>query len=423
MDVLILNTFEKYGGAARAANRIYKGLQIMGIDAKMLVMYKETNDKNVIEVLTLYKKNNLFRKLLKKLTDNKIKRSWWRYKNKKNVFVSDLMGSALKNAISKLSPDIFHLNWVSSGFVNFKEFKRENKPIVWTIHDCFPFTGICHYFEDCDNYKTVCENCPILKSNIKNDLSAKVYRQKEERYKTLDIHIVSPSKWLAQKAKESTLLGNRPIYIIPNGLDTNVFSPVQKKIAKETLKLNVTKKTILFGAISSTTDERKGYKYLELALEKLKSDFNSGEIELLVFGANNRSLQETYFSTLFLGLINDDLLLAIAYSAADVMVVPSIQEAFGQTASEAMSCATPVVAFGGTGLSDIVDHKVNGYLAQPYEEEDLALGIKWCLENNNNQELSNKAREKALKVFNSEIVAQQYHDLYTLILTKGLNNN
>jgi glycosyltransferase involved in cell wall biosynthesis len=418
INVLLINTFEKYGGAARAANRIYMGLQSIGIDSKMLVISKETCDKNVIEVSTLSKKNNLFRILLNKFNDKKIKRSWGRYKNKTNVFVSDIEKSSLKNAIGKLNPDIFHLVWVSSGFVNFQEFKHVNKPILWTMEDCFPFTGVCHYFEQCDKYRTECGSCPILKSNKKEDLSYKVFRQKAARYKTLDLYIVSPSKWLAEKAKESKLLCNRPVYVIPNCLDTNVFSPVQKNVAKEVLKLDGTKKTILFGAIFATIDERKGFTYLESALEKLQSAFKQDEIELLIFGASNYSQKKHYFRTLYLGQVNDDLLLKIAYSAADVMVVPSIQEAFGQTATEAISCATPVVAFDGTGLSDIVDHKVNGYLAKPFEAEDLALGMKWCLENNSNLELSVSARAKAVKVFDSEVVAQQYKDLYTSILNK-----
>lgn len=156
----------------------------------------------------------------------------------------------------------------------------------------------------------------------------------------------------------------------------------------------------------------------------LQKDYEQNEIEVLIFGASNNNNQlKQYFNTIYLGNIKDEVLLAIAYSAADVMVVPSIQEAFGQTASEAMSCATPVVAFGATGLLDIIDHKENGYLAKPYEAEDLANGIKWCFDNNINNTLSEKAREKVLKCFTLEIVAREYKELYNSLLCKNKLDN
>lgn len=419
MEILIINTLEKLGGAARAANRLFKGLNSIGVDAKMLVMYKETNDENVIDVSSLCEKDNILDKVINRVKDSKIRKSWKEYRYKSNAFISDIEKSALHKVIGKLNPDIYHLHWVSSGFVNFKELQRVNKPIVWTMHDCFPFTGICHYFEQCDKYKTECGNCPILRSNKEIDLSKRVFHQKKERYQDLDLHIVSPSRWLAEKAKESKLLGNRPIYVIPNGLDTDVFSPIQKKVAKEALKLDLKKKTILFGAVSSTSDERKGFAYLKKALEMLQNEYESNKVEVLIFGGTNDSLNTTYFDTLYLGNINNDLLLAIIYSAADVMVVPSLSENLSNIIMESLACATPVVGFNIGGNRDMINHKENGYLAEPCESEDLASGIKWCLENNSRNELSEKAREKVLKCFKSEIVAQEYKELYDSILCKN----
>lgn len=201
-------------------------------------------------------------------------------------------------------------------------------------------------------------------------------------------------------------------------MDTDKFRPVDIKVARNLLNLPQDKFLILFGALSATTDRRKGYHLLLPALQRLIAEGWEDKVELVVFGASKgHTSVESGFRTHYLGTLQDDLSLAIAYSAADVMLVPSLQESFGQTASEAFACATPVVAFNATGLKDIVDHKINGYLAQPYEVDDLATGIKWVLEDAvRHATLSAQARQKAEKTFGLIHQAQSYLALFTDVL-------
>ena len=174
---------------------------------------------------------------------------------------------------------------------------------------------------------------------------------------------------------------------------------------------------MLFGAIGATSDPRKGFDELSEALYKLTCK----DIEFVVFGSSEpQEPQDFGFKTHYLGHLHDDVSLVTLYSAVDVMIVPSLQEAFGQTASEAMACGTPVVTFAATGLLDIVDHKQNGYLAQPFNTDDLANGIEWILNTDNYDELCSNAREKVLREFDSIVVAKKYMELYKTILKKDL---
>lgn len=188
--------------------------------------------------------------------------------------------------------------------------------------------------------------------------------------------------------------------------------------ARQLWNVPQTKKLILFGAIAPTSDVNKGFKELKDALHRIQTN----NVELVVFGSSRpRNEPEFGFKTHYLGHLHDDVSLATLYSAVDVMVVPSLQEAFGQTASESFSCGTPVVAFDGTGLSDIVDHRVNGYLARPFDTADLANGIDWILNRNEDQyrQLCQNAREKVLREFDSNVVARRYIELYKEVISRS----
>jgi len=225
--------------------------------------------------------------------------------------------------------------------------------------------------------------------------------------------IVGVSKWLSNCSRNSTLLGNIRTLTLPNPLDTNTFKPSDKEKSRELWSLPKYKKLVLFGAIGGSNDFRKGFKELCEALHKLEDK----DIELVVFGSIKPEIELDFgFKTHYLGHLHDDVSLVTLYSAADVMIVPSLQEAFGQTASESMACGTPVVAFGHTGLLDIIDHKKNGYLAKPFSTDDLSSGIEWILNNKNYEELCQKARNKVVGEFDSVVVAKKYIDLYEEIL-------
>jgi glycosyltransferase involved in cell wall biosynthesis len=232
-------------------------------------------------------------------------------------------------------------------------------------------------------------------------------------YPKLNLHIVTPSTWLADLARESTLLKNFPITVIPNCLDTDVFKPVDKVHVLSDLGLNNSKKKILFGAVNALNDSNKGFKQLIEALSHFEHSVDCSKYELLVFGTDKPINEiQTPLQIHYLGYIKQDTELVKVYNAADVMVVPSLSEVFGQTASEAMACGTPVVAFNCTGIKEVVEHKITGYLAEPYSPEDLATGILWCEQNNVLGELSVNARNRVVENYSVDRVAAKYKALY-----------
>ena len=415
MKTLILSTFDVEGGAARAAYRLHNGLQRIGIDSQMLVQTKYGDDRTVIGPQTKMKKGfGLIRPTLDSFP-------LVLYPNRQDILFSPaVLPDNLATLVAKLNLDVVHLHWVAGGFLRPKTLKRFNKPLIWTLHDMWPFTGGCHYDQECSRYRESCGRCPMLNSSKNWDLSRWIWWRKQKAWKDLDFIVATPSHWLGDCAKASSLFCDLRVEVIPNGLDLSRFKPFDKRIARELLFLPQDKKLILFGAIDSTSDKRKGFQFLQPALQALANNERENEIELVVFGSSKPpNPPELSMKTHYLGHLPGDLSLGLLYAAADVMVAPSIQEAFGQTASEAMACGTPVVAFGTTGLLDIVDHKRTGYLAQPFDAEDLAKGIAWVLEDEERwQVLSRQSRQKVEDEFAIESVAQRYAELYKEVLER-----
>ena len=416
IKVLTVNTSDASGGAARAAYRIHGGVRKLGINSYMFVKDKRLSDETVLSLTTFVPVNAFYRLYyyVQHKIKNRIQRARWRkYPRRDDVFLSDLRSVSLHGALQKIDFDILHLHWINLRFLNLKELLKIQKPILWTLHDSWAFTGICHYSYDCDKFKSQCGACPFLRSADNDDLSHRVWKEKKMIYHKLNLHIVTPSRWLADLARESTLLKNFPITVIPNCLDTDVFKPVDKVHVLSDLGLNNSKKKILFGAVNALNDSNKGFKQLIEALSHLTKNVDCSKYELLVFGANKSIAGfQTKMQVRYLGYIKQDTELAKIYNAADVMVVPSLSEVFGQTASEAMACGTPVVAFNCTGIKEVVEHKITGYLAEPFNPEDLAAGIAWCIDNNTYGELSRNARVKVERNYSIERVGKKYVELY-----------
>jgi glycosyltransferase involved in cell wall biosynthesis len=413
MKVLNISTFDTSGGAARAAYRLHVGLQNIGVDSKMLVRAK-SSDNNAIIV-----PQSDLEKLFSRFRANLNSLPLYLYPQAHpHTFSAQWFPDGLFPKVSKLNPDIIHLHWISNGFLQIETIANFRKPVVWTLMDMWAFTGGCHYSQECPNYQNTCGTCPQLFSNNDRDLSRKVWQRKAKAWEKVNLTVVAPSSWLAKCARSSSLFKDLRVEVIPFCLDTKIYKPIEKKVARAILNLPQNKKIILFGAISATTDQRKGFRLLQPALQKLSLKEKTENLELLVFGASKPEHPvDLGFSVRYLGNLKDDVSLSLVYSAADVMVVPSTQEAFGQTASESIACGTPVVAFDETGLADIVEHQRNGYLAKPFEIEDLAKGIAWVLENQErHKKLCDRAREKAVQEFPLELQALRYLSLYTELL-------
>jgi len=410
MKILLVNTYDIDGGAARAAYRLHEALLASGIDSQMLVQQKSSDDFLVLAPLSRLTK--VINKIKPALDSIFIRR----YKNRTKTLFSPswVFSGNVVQKINDLDPDIVHLHWVNGGMLRIEDLLKIKAPIVWTLHDMWAFTGGCHYDELCGAFKKRCGSCKVLNNTNKNDLSRKVYNRKKNTYARIkDLTIVGVSQWLANSARESSLFKNNRVINLPNPLDTSRFKPADIALSRDLWKLPQGKKLILFGAMGSTSDPRKGFHELSSALNGIVRD----DIEFVVFGSS-RPLNppELGCKVHYIGTLSDDVSLVTLYSAVDVMIVPSLQEAFGQTASEAMACGTPVVAFGHTGLLDIVDHKKNGYLAKPLDTADMANGIEWVLDNSKYDELCVNARDKVIREFDSNIVAVKYIQLYKEIL-------
>lgn len=415
MKVLFLNETDIKGGAAQAAYRLLQGIERQGINSKMIVRKKYSNDS---KIKTRYTSD--FGNILDQINSG-INDLFLNFQDSQNPVAhsANLFPTGLHKAINKSKVDIVHLHWVGGKMITIKEISKITKPIVWTLHDMWAFCGTEHY-DDLNSpgrYKEGYYTGNRPANNKGLDIDQYSWKKKMKYWSDVTFDFVAPSNWMARCVRESMLFKNQVIKVIPNGLDLNVYKPIAKNWAKKILNIpegNKETRYILFGALSPLNDERKGFQQLLKSLSKLKTKINNLDLRLLVFGSKYSKVPDFGLPTTYLGYLHDDTSLAMAYSAADVMVVPSLQDNLPNTAVEASACGTPVVAFDVGGLSDIIDHKVNGFLVEPFSPEHFAEGIMWILENSNrNQALSVKAREKAIKKFDIETVSKKYIELYS----------
>lgn len=405
MKVALLNTYDT-GGAATATKRLHRGLREIGVESYVLVQQKEGNEQYIIGPESIPREvYGRLRRFVDSLPVSV-------YDDVDGLFSPNWLPDDLGRQLGRVDPDIVHLNWVSNGFFRPKSLEKVDVPIVWRLPDMWPLTGGCHYSGDCTRYTESCGECPRLGSDRDYDLSRWTWQRRNRAWSDLDITIVATTSWLAECANESSLFGENRIEVIPNALDTETFYPVDPEVGRRLFGLSQEKKTVLFGGVSPLTDSRKGFDLLQEAIEQLEQTAET-DIELVVFGVDKTTeTPEFEFDTRYVEYLHDTESLAVLYAASDVMIVPSRYEGFGQTVSESLSCGTPVVAFDASGPSDIIDHKENGYLATPYDPDDLASGIRWVLGHPDPDTLSTNARTKAVREYAREHVAQQYKELY-----------
>ena len=434
MKVLHINKFQS-GGAALCAIRINKALVEKGIESRILFGEGNSMPEGVKGAIALpdvvFWNKNIFLRAIKKffklfgiwLVD--VEKSYYQLQkaNESQLYVHQPL-SSYKNITSHPLvewADIIHLHWVSD-FIDYPTFFQAiKKPIVWTLHDSWPFCGICHYFFDCEGYKKRCGCCPFLHSNDDHDLSYQIWKKKQVIYKDLDLHIVTPSRWLGDCAKQSSLMERFPVIVIPNCLDINEFRPLnEKEISprwRNFQEKRFEKPFVLYGAMNAATDKIKGFSNLLSALGLLQERNHANDFELIVFGAAESELSmDVSIPIHYVGYVYDTHELVSLYNLASVMVVPSLTENLSCAIMESLSCGTPVVAFNIGGNGDMIEHKVNGYLAQEKDDADLAQGILWCLENNHEGDLSRAARGKVLREYCLEVVCNKYKELYNSVV-------
>ncbi|MBW4472826.1 MAG: glycosyltransferase family 4 protein [Stenomitos rutilans HA7619-LM2] len=414
MNVLLLNANDIHGGAARAAYRLHQGLTRLDVTTQMLVQVKSSGDATVVAPHTRLGKNAAkLRPLLDPLPSKLY------LQREQTAFSTQWVPDSIAPKIEQLAPDLVNLHWVCDGFLQIETLATLKRPIVWTLHDMWAFTGGCHYSQECDRYMASCGSCPELHSHQTYDLSRWIWTRKARAWKDLNLTIVTPSHWLAKCASTSSLLQEVPVEVIPYGIDLEQYKPIERSLARHILNLPQDKQLILFTAARATTDRRKGFHLLREALEHFKQSDWAKKTELLVVGASQSTDSIALgLPTRYLGRLIDDVALALTYAAADVFVAPSMQDNLPNTVMEAIACGTPCVAFNIGGMPDLIEHQRNGYLAQPFHTEELAHGIAWILADpERHHQLAEAARQKAEQEFALKTQASRYVTLFHQLLT------
>jgi glycosyltransferase involved in cell wall biosynthesis len=412
VKTILLSTYDISGGAARAAYRLHQGLQTIGVNSTMLVQHRSSDDRTVLGPRSKAEKTIAF------LRPGLDSLPLALYRNRHQTRYSlNWLPDYRNNCIEQYKPDVVNLHWIGSGFSRLENLRKLHRPIVWTMHDMWGFTGGCHYTEGCDRYLQNCGKCPQLGSQKNGDLSRWNWNRKHEILQTLNLTIVTPSQWLANCSRSSSILGQVRTEVIPYGIDLDLYRPHDRILARKLLKLPTNKPLILFGASSAMNDPRKGIHLLERALQHLYHFEFSEQPEVLILGASHGKLN-CPFPIHYLGVLQDDISLALAYSCASVFVAPSLEDNLPNTVIEAIACGVPCVAFRVGGMPDLIEHGYSGYLVNPFEVSELAQGLYWAL--TSEEPLGERSRQIAEERYALRRQAKAYRSLFeSLILEKN----
>lgn len=421
------------GGAGKAAYRQHRALVDKQVDSTMLVLHKETSDPTVKVMPGSYTEGVITTALKFDPAETAWKSAikQWKtgvsdYSNRPagfEQFSSPVSSVRLDLVKEFIEADIVHLHWMP-GLLDYNHSARalQGKPVVWTLHDMNPFTGGCHYSAGCRRYEQSCGTCPQLGAEREADLSQEGWRKRRELYQQLDLHVVVLSEWLGELAQKSGLFANVPLHHIPNSLNTEIYKPDSRGEFRKWLGVAETERLVLFGS-DSVKNLRKGFPYLVQALEILSERQNYTNVTLGFFGRMKEEVRlPASFRVLPLGTIKDEQTLAGIYAAADVFVLPSLEDNLPNTLLESFACGTPVVGFDIGGIPDVIEHKKTGYLAQPFAAESITDGIEWVLsERENGRDFKAVCRKKVEDDFSPEMQAQALIDLYKGLVKPGLS--
>ncbi|MDD6895629.1 MAG: glycosyltransferase family 4 protein [Prevotellaceae bacterium] len=413
MRVLIVNTSEKTGGAAVAANRLLDALNNNGVKAKMLVRDKESEQITVVGLghSMLMQWRFLWERLVV---------YFHTLFSRQHLFDIDIAnaGADITSLPEFKEADVVHLHWINQGMLSLKGIRKIlecGKPVVWTMHDIWPATAICHLAFDCRRYASSCRYCRLLPGGGgDNDLACKVWRKKKAIYKQYDISFVACSKWLATEAKKSSLLTGHPVANIPNPIDTRIFCPGPRPLAARSAGLPTDKRIILFVS-QRATNPYKGMDYLVEACRMLADkypDMRQNTAVAILGGHSDEVADQLPFQSYPLGYVNDVKRIVDVYRAVDVFVLPSLSENLPNTIMEAMACGVPCVGFKVGGIPEMIDHQHNGYVAAVKDAADLANGLHWVLDEADRDALADSALRKVAISYSQHNVALKYIEVY-----------
>lgn len=413
MRVLIVNTSERTGGAAVAANRLMEALNNYGVKAKMLVRDKESDSLTVAALPGRWYQQWCF--------------LWERlivflhlHCSRKHLFEVDIAnaGTDITRLREFQEADVIHLHWINQGMLSLSGIRKilqSGKPVVWTMHDIWPATAICHYARDCKNYRTECRNCQLLSGHGgRHDLANRVWKRKARMLADKSISYVACSQWLCGEAKVSALLKGQKVISIPNAINTHVFYPADKHQACVRAGLPVDKKIILFVS-QRVTDQRKGMDYLIAAVRILAETYPQlrEQVGIAILGGHSEELNDQLqFPVYSLGYVNNEQMIVNVYRSADVFVTPSLEDNLPNTIMESMACGVPCVGFKVGGIPEMIDHQKNGYVAAYRDAADLARGLYWVLNEADSIGLCQSAVAKVNRNYSQQSVALRYTEVY-----------
>lgn len=420
MRVLIVNTSERTGGAAVAAHRLMDALNNHGVKAKMLVRDCSTQCLTVSALPASWKQRLHF--LWERIVI-------WRHLHFKREHLFEIDIANCGTDITRLpefkEADVIHLHWINQGMLSLKVIRKileSGKPVVWTMHDIWPATAICHLTLGCKQFMSRCTMCPYLPGGNKKTtrLAIKVWQRKMTMLTHGNIVFVACSHWLEGEASKSALLKGQKVISIPNAIDTRTFSPGNASEARQALGLPQEKLLILF-VCQRVTNVNKGMHYLAEACRKLAHQHPelSERLGLVLLGGHADEVSaEMPFATYPMGYVSDEAQIVSIYQASDVFVLPSLSENLPNTIMEAMACGLPCIGFRVGGIPEEIDHKKNGYVAEYRNSDDLARGIHWTLCEANREALSVAAIKKVHHNFSQSSVALQYSEVYQELLAQ-----
>jgi glycosyltransferase involved in cell wall biosynthesis len=414
MRVVHLSASDGGGGGERGAYRLHCGLRLLDQDSSMLVASRRTDDPHVTEIVRGRRLTDRFRRFAWRHILHRNSARYAESRPRNANFFTDDRSDLGADLLHQLPPcDVLNLHGIY-GFVDFRSFFRavpQRTPLVWTLRDPNPFTGGCHYYGPCRRFNDRCGACPELGSSNESDLSREVWKRKRAAYSRVPVgrlHLVTPSRWLAGEVRQSKLLGGFPVSVIPNGLNTEVFSPRDRMMARAALGIPLDARVILFVA-ASVRDPRKGFKLLGDALAPIAREAG---IHLVSVGRHGFS-PNARVPTLSLGYLENDRVLSLAYSAADVYVTPTLDDNLPHTVMESLSCGTPVVGFDVGGVPDMVRDGVTGFVVAKGDTVALRQAILQVLDNPAVRAgMSQNCRRIAVEEYGIKLPAQRYLALY-----------
>jgi glycosyltransferase involved in cell wall biosynthesis len=404
MRVIHINYSSEEGGAARAAFRIHNCLRQSGIDSRMWVTKGKAGDWTVESCEgKLFKAFSVTRNMVASTIVKALKTS-------NSVLHSPaILPSHWVTLINASDADIAHLHWVQGEMLSVADIARIEKPVVWTLHDMWPFCGAEHYTDDKrwrEGY--ISNNRPTYESGF--DLNRWTWQRKRRLWQQ-PRQLVAPSKWLADCVQASALMRDWPISVVSHPIDVVRWSPIDQTLARGLLGLPQNVPLLLFGAIDGAKDPRKGFDLLVKTFSALTKEIP--DLQLVVFGQlAPRSGPDLGLQVHYVGHLHDDISLRVLYSAADVFALSSRQDNFPLTCMESLTCGTPVVAFDSSGLSSMIEHGKTGYLARAFDTDDFVKGIRLLIEHANKNMFRESARAYAKIHFSPQLVSKQYVEIY-----------